>query len=336
MKNGFKDTLVLALEEGHLARPKPGSLWGFFNAQTLPLSNSVSIGLISQLVCEQGFRPEFLALDGKGYQVVPSFSSELSVDASIILTSRVRQTNETNFHRAWNATKENGLIFIAGEKNTGIGSFRKWVSGICPVIDSLSKFHAVCFWVKKFGQSAPEPISLVEDRRAGLFSAGEPDKGSVLLAETFDRRIKGKVADFGAGWGYLSNELLLRSNRVDQLDLYEADWNSLEFAKAELADHDQTGIGFHWIDLQGEFRKKPYEWIIMNPPFHHGLFGSRMADPSLGKSFIQIAASSLVSGGKLLMVANRNLPYEETLEKTFRRSSKLVDQDGYKVIEAIK
>jgi 16S rRNA (guanine1207-N2)-methyltransferase len=74
----------------------------------------------------------------------------------------------------------------------------------------------------------------------------------------------------------------------------------------------------------------------MNPPFHHGLHGGRQADPDLGRRFIQCAASTLVQGGKLLMVANRNLPYEETLNAVFRRVEKIADEAGYKVFEATR
>ncbi len=130
--------------------------------------------------------------------------------------------------------------------------------------------------------------------------------------------------------------MLDASDRIESLDLYEAEWDALEAAKKELSSETAVPVGFHWIDLLSEFRKKPFEWIVMNPPFHHGLHCGRTPDPALGQSFIQIAASSLVKGGRLLMVANRNLPYEQTLEKAFRKVVKLADEGGYKVLEAVR
>ena len=53
--------------------------------------------------------------------------------------------------------------------------------------------------------------------------------------------------------------------------------------------------------------------VVMNPPFHEG----RKADPELGQAFIEAAAGMLGAKGKLYMVANRHLPYEETLERLF-------------------
>ena len=58
--------------------------------------------------------------------------------------------------------------------------------------------------------------------------------------------------------------------------------------------------------------------------------------PELGKRFIEVAASTLPSGGRLLMVANRNLPYERTLNEKFRTTQLLAERDGFKVFEAAK
>ena len=44
----------------------------------------------------------------------------------------------------------------------------------------------------------------------------------------------------------------------------------------------------------------------MNPPFHT----RPRADPALGQAMIRKAAAALRRGGRLFMVANRQLPYE--------------------------
>ena len=50
--------------------------------------------------------------------------------------------------------------------------------------------------------------------------------------------------------------------------------------------------------------------MIMNPPFHQG----RAAEPDLGAAFIAAAARILKPHGRLMMVANRQLPYEAALD----------------------
>ena len=68
----------------------------------------------------------------------------------------------------------------------------------------------------------------------------------------------------------------------------------------------------------------------MNPPFHEG----RAARPDLGIAMIRQAAASLKHGGSLLMVANRGLPYEETLRQAFNRVSELEGDRSYRIFQA--
>ena len=288
------------------------------------------------LTCEQGSRPEYIRLENEGISVVARYEDKISCQNAMVLAGRNRRVNEANIARAWNACKEGGQIVIAGDKTAGIGSLRKWVSQRAEITDSFSKHHAVVYWVvKKGGQwDLPELAREVNGYHLseGMFSSDGPDAGSKLLIEHFDKRIGGPVADLGAGWGFLSNELLKRTSKITELDLYEADFLSLEAAKKNLNPYEGLKPSYHWCDLTSEYKKKPYQWVIMNPPFH----SSRSADPELGKRFIQVAASTLPSGGRLLMVANRNLPYEETLRKVFKHSKVLEEGNGFKVIEAVK
>ncbi len=330
MKPDFKDALVLALSRG-VAEPEGN--WIMFNAVHLKGLENKWKNVFS---CEQGLRPEFIRLENAGSSVVSRFEDKISCHNAMVLAGRNRRVNEANIVRAWNACKDGGQIIITGDKTAGISSLRKWVSQRAEITDNFSKHHAVVFWFFKNGEQwdLPELSREIDGYyiSEGMFSSGGSDAGSKLLTEHFDKRIGGPVADLGAGWGFLSNELLKRTSKVTELDLFEADFLSLEAAKKNLKPYERLKPSFYWCDLTSEYKKKPYQWVIMNPPFH----SSRSADPELGKRFIQVAASTLPSGGRLLMVANRNLPYEDTLRKLFKHSKVLEERDGFKVIEAVK
>ena len=165
-----------------------------------------------------------------------------------------------------------------------------------------------------------------------MFSADGPDVGSALLAEHFNDRIFGRVADFGAGWGYLSNRLVAQCPRLETLELFEADWASLEAAKSNVPASGSVTTQFHWCDMTQEAPRTPFNWVVMNPPFHT----SRAAEPELGNRFIEAAARCLPAGGRLLMVANTNLPYERTLQSLFKKVERLDQANGFKVLEAVK
>lgn len=330
MKPDYKDALLLALDRDIA---EPVGTWRMYNAVRL---QELDADWKKALICEQSLRSEVIKLEGDGNSVVPEFTDKEQTSGAIILLGRNRKVNEANIIRAWNACEENAQIIIAGDKTAGVGSIRKWLSGKTEIIDSFSKHHAVVFWMAKTDELWEEPNLAKQvdgyHLSEGMFSSDGPDKGSILLAEHFDKRIGGPVADLGSGWGYLSNELLKRTEKVTELALYEADYHSLEASRKNVEAHEGLTPSFHWCDITAEFKKKPYQWVIMNPPFHT----ARSADPELGKRFIQVAATTLPSGGRLLMVANRNLPYEDTLNKVFRHFKVLEERNGFKVIEAVK
>ena len=255
---------------------------------------------------------------------------------AIVLLGRNRLLNEHRIASAWKTLANDGCLVVAGNKKDGIGSIRKWFSNHCDISDSISKYHAIVFRaIKQDGASLPvqDLKKVMEGYRLaeGMFSSEGPDKGSRLLANHFGERMVGKIADLGAGWGYLSARLLEKSSQVTELDLFEADHNALDAAKTNVTS-ECVDLSFNWVDVVSEFPKKPFDWVIMNPPFHSG----RAAVPGLGQCFIEVAASTLPRGGRLLMVANRNLPYEKAIDTHFRKFEKLEEHDGFKVIEALR
>ena len=114
--------------------------------------------------------------------------------------------------------------------------------------------------------------------RPGSFSGGGPDAGSVLLASLFTDAHKGRAADLGAGWGWLSAQLLAKSPKIETLDLYESDAGALADASVNITD---PRASFHWADvtrLSAQGGRK-YDLVVSNPPFHTGRTGT----PELGK-----------------------------------------------------
>ena len=67
----------------------------------------------------------------------------------------------------------------------------------------------------------------------GMFSADGPDPASVALAKALPQKMPGRVADLGAGWGYLSFHVLERQG-VTECVLVEAEHAALEAARQNL------------------------------------------------------------------------------------------------------
>ena len=337
MDDNAVKALFLPFENGEVPHPADGESWLFLNAG-LPLASDFRWQ--DHLECVQGFRPAFVQLKQSGYRVAPENRS-FPCSGALVLLGKHRELNRRNVLAAIEQTLPGAAILVAGAKTSGVQSMRKEMSLLVSIGQSLSKYHAQVFWF-----SRPEkrvPVSLQPavnifvgehgfETAPGMFSHKAIDAGSALLA-AYLKDVKGKVADFGAGWGYLSAELLLKCKGVSSLDLYDADYAALEAARRNLQRlQTSTPLGFHWLDLSREPVPPVYDFVIMNPPFHTG----RSADTGLGERFIAAASKALKLGGRMLMVANKQLSYENTLQTSFRMFERIGEDRQYKVIRAAK
>ncbi|PSJ57915.1 class I SAM-dependent methyltransferase [Pseudaminobacter soli (ex Li et al. 2025)] len=297
-------------------------------------------GFEAELSLVQGFRPWHRPLEATGSRVTPLPEGE-GFDAALVLCGRHRGANELLIAEALARVGEGGLILIAGSKVDGIASLRKRMGELVPIVDQLPKHHGIAFWLRR----PAEVAGIVEQLRVGngerlldgrfvtapgMFSADEIDAGSRLLVENLPDKVFGAVADFCAGWGFIAAELAQRFPKLFTLDLYEADFSSLEAAKRNLATTGSMQKNFFWHDLLGEPVSRRYDFIFMNPPFHQ----RRAAEPDIGQGMIKAAAAALKSGGRLVMVANRQLPYEKTLSQVFGQQQEVVRNNLFKVLVA--
>ena len=337
MEDGTAATLFLPFENGELPFPCEGARTLFLNA-ALPQVSGRDWRRV--LECIQGFRPDFLALENAGYLVAPALGAG-TYSGALVLLGKHRELNRQNIHAALTQTLPGGTVVVCGAKTSGVEAMRKEMAGLLPVERTLSKNHAQVFWFLRperwVSPPAPQPVTVKAEglefwTAAGMFSHRAVDAGSQMLAGHIGD-VEGKAADFGAGWGFLSAMLLRRSPSVTALDLYEADYASLGAAQRNIgALSPPLPVRYHWQDLLAEPVQTAYNAIIMNPPFHAG----RSSEASIGQRMIGAAAAALKPGGKLLMVANRELPYEDTLQRAFRRFERIDESRQFKVIRGVK
>ena len=270
----------------------------------------------------QTFKPAFDQLSNR-HPVSPDIPDQAFETAIVKIT---RSKNETRGLIA-HAAKLANLIVVDGQKLDGIESHFKAVKMRATVAGSITKSHGRLFWFKSadFSDWEAKP-SIVQGyhTRPGVFSADGPDPASGLLANALPDALGKRVADFGAGWGFLSSKILERES-VQTLDIVEADYNALECAKQNI---DDPRASFHWEDVTKW--SGTYDTIVMNPPFHTG----RKGTPDLGQAFIANAAHCLAPKGALWMVANRHLPYEAALSSLFNQVDELSGTSAFKVIHA--
>lgn len=282
----------------------------------------------SQVHIVQGFKPDYDAFVAQGFAA--STAPEGQYDLGIVCVPRAKREARALIA---DAASRCARVIVDGQKTDGIDSLLKDVRKLADVTKLISKAHgkAFSFAGGDFAQwTDPGALGSVEgfETRLGVFSADRIDKASAALVAALPAKLPAKLADFGAGWGYLSRHILTCEG-VKRLTLVEAEATALDCARANI---DDPRAVFTWADVTSFTAKPGFDGIIMNPPFHT----TRAADPGLGQAFIASAARCLAPHGQLWMVANRHLPYEATLAEHFGAVAELEGTPAFKILLASK
>lgn len=162
----------------------------------------------------------------------------------------------------------------------------------------------------------------------GIFSWNRIDLGTEALLACM-LPLAGRGADFGCGTGIIARRVL-ESPEVSELSLLDIDRRAISAARLNITD---PRARFLWADLkEGAHGLSDLDFVVSNPPFHDG----GLEDRRLGQLFIARAAEVLKPEGIFWLTANRHLPYEGMLEKSFRAVALVSEIQGYKVLEARK
>lgn len=261
--------------------------------------------------------------------------------AALVRPERQVQGRRGRLARALRALRPGGLLVVALPTREGGKRLASELAELgAQVEDEDSK--ARCRWVRA---RRPEDLTdveldavLAEDAprkvldgtfwsRPGLFSWDEADPGSRLLAASLPDRLGETVADAGAGWGWLSRQILDAPERCERLHLLEADARALALAERNLEDHADR-IALHHVDATQPWPVKRLDAVVTNPPFHrHGRH-----DLGLTEAFLSNAARALLPGGRIWAVAKIDVPLGRLLSGCGLRVEEVATKGSYRVM----
>ncbi|MBL0172986.1 MAG: methyltransferase [Gemmatimonadaceae bacterium] len=165
--------------------------------------------------------------------------------------------------------------------------------------------------------------------RPGVFSWEHLDEATEVLAGLIDITPGERVLDIGCGAGALG-VVAAHLSHTGVVCLVDVDSEAVRCATQTLHAAGVANARALVSDVASAVRDESFDVVVANPPFHVGT----QVDLDVPRQFIRDAFDVLVPGGRVLLVANRTLPYEAMLSAQFGAYRSLYDGRRFKVLSA--
>ena len=182
-----------------------------------------------------------------------------------------------------------------------------------------------------------ETVAMVREKeyafhaRPGVFSWDHIDDASRLLAERMDVRPSDRVLDLGCGYGLLGIVAASIAS-AGTLTLLDTD---IEAVRSATRSAQAAGIANARVlasDVAAAVLDEQFDLVVTNPPFHLG----KATDLAVPVQFIHDAWTVLAPGGRLNLVANKTLPYEQAVGFLFGNLTTVHQDNRFKILSAIR
>lgn len=174
--------------------------------------------------------------------------------------------------------------------------------------------------------------SFIVHTRPGVFSWKRLDPGTRLLLETVQIRQTDHILDIGCGYGiigiYAASQATKGSATLVDVNVLAFDCARKNIAANDVDQRTNVILG----DVLPPSPEKTFSLILTNPPFHTGHDVAR----DTARAFIHKAFRALKPKGRLVIVANRFLPYDDTMKQVFGSVNILRQTSRYRVLESQK
>jgi len=276
---------------------------------------------------------------------------------AIIILPKGRDLARRWLLEAYKALKQGGEIYLVGANTEGIKSTVKDAEILFhseSTVIGYKKGHRIARLVKKDITSNPSwateagiaPGTWISftlkinnnllnfTTLPGVFSFQHLDEGTSLLLDVLKVDTGDIIADVGCGYGIIGTVAGKPPFNPKEIDMVDNNLLAVASAKQTITRNynlEESKI-FKVLagDLLVDFNGKKYSLILTNPPFHSG----KATDYSITTALIQQASQSLLPGGRLVLVANKFIRYEQLLKQFFTSINILKENNRFQVIEA--
>jgi 16S rRNA (guanine1207-N2)-methyltransferase len=260
---------------------------------------------------------------------------------------------------AWFALKPGGKLLLAGPTKKGAKAIIKDGERLFgnPVVTGFQKHNRIAGFMR--GDSLPDPLPEVFQQNGiapgtehtidlmthngkiyinthpGIFSWDGIDEGTSLLLDHLDVSYDSKVWDVGCGYGVIG----LYATKLGASEVLMTDTNllAIRYTKKNSERNNLServnvvpAVGLS-LPLEND-HLFPFDFIVSNPAFHQ----EHNINTSMAESIIRNAPKFLSPKGKLIIVANRFLNYDQLMRLFFKSVVTLAETNKYHVLVAHK
>jgi 16S rRNA (guanine1207-N2)-methyltransferase len=294
------------------------------------------------------WRPDHLAASRAGIATVGDAAVLPSGSWSQVLVriQKGRAATWQDLIQAWDLLADGGRLLVTGANDLGISTWVKRLASALSqpgeVLANHSRARVAVFrrsgshrlvspdvvsdqvplwpatWdralIPSSGRNGADGVIPLLRVPPGVFSHGELDAGTTLLLERLAQVPSAtRVLDLGCGAGHLGIHALLRWPSASGC-FVDADARAVAAVSGNLADpsvgvRDWAQVA--WWDVSEPLPATGFDLILCNPPCHAGT----TTDLATAQAMFRHAVAALTPTGQLIVVANRNLPYESDLAR---------------------
>jgi 16S rRNA (guanine1207-N2)-methyltransferase len=283
-------------------------------------------------------------------------SSVLPVGAGAYDVAAIEMPPNRGLARRWlveahAALREGGTLCLAGANNEGIQPIIADAAALFGNAASLGfkAKHRVARSVKGSPTSAPawaaeqgiapgtfaqiEIVIRGELVRLwtlpGVFAHDRLDAGTALLLDHLDVTPGARVLDAGCGLGILG--IAAARAGAGHVDLIDASLLAVEVTAHNLQATETSHARVLVSDGLAAVANERYDLIVTNPPFHAG----KGVALDVAQVFVTHGRQLLNPGGRIVLVANRFLRYDEILRVHYTRVERPAQTPSYHVLYGV-
>jgi 16S rRNA (guanine1207-N2)-methyltransferase len=268
-----------------------------------------------------------------------------SFDLALCHLPRGREVQRELIRGVARVLRPEGCFYFVASTKVGIKgavAYARDLFGRCGVVRRKKGYH-VAMTVRPRGMTPPGPrdsyvtrtimfegIETAVVSKPGVFAWDRLDGGTARLISTMEIDRSDRVLDLGCGTG-LAGVAAARRAPEGEVVLVDADLRAVRSAQRTLEANGVTNGEVLLSDgVARVVERGPFDVVITNPPFHQG----RAVDYRVAQQFVRDARKALRAGGRLFLVSNRFIGYENLIREAFGDVATAGVDSSYHVLTA--